>query len=46
MRAVEKHAVVFPWKFTTMDCYQMARCQFGVILGEKVNYETGHTDLF
>lgn len=49
MIAVEKLTavlLVFAWKFIAMDCYQMVRCQFDVILRRKVNYETGHTDLF
>lgn len=32
MSAVEKHTTVVPWMFTTVDCYQMVHCQFGVNL--------------
>lgn len=35
MRAVEKHTIVVPWMFTTVDCYQMVCCQFGVSLRKK-----------
>lgn len=38
MRAAEKHAVIFPWKFTTVDCYQMVHRQFGVILRKKKKF--------
>jgi len=36
MRAAEKHAVIFPWKFTTVGCYHTVHCQSDVILRKNI----------